>query len=67
MIHEARIVPLDGRPHLDGISQYTGDTRGRWEGDTLVLETKNFSPKIHFRAGRAERAGISHENLNLTE
>ena len=67
MIHEARIVPLDGRPHLDGISQYTGDTRGRWEGDTLVLETKNFSPKIHFRAGRGEGAGISHENLNLTE
>ncbi len=41
MIHNARIVPLDGRPHV-GIRQWTGDSRGHWEGDTLVVETINF-------------------------
>jgi hypothetical protein len=41
MVHDARIVPLDGRPHL-GIRQWKGDSRGHWEGDTLVVETTNF-------------------------
>ena len=41
MIHEARIVPLDGRPH-GTLPRWTGDSRGRWEGDTLVVETINF-------------------------
>ena len=41
MVHNARIVPLDGRPH-GVLRQYSGDSRGRWEGDTLVVETKNF-------------------------
>jgi hypothetical protein len=46
MIHNARIVPLDGRPHLTGrISQWAGDSRARWEGDTLVIETTNFRPE----------------------
>jgi hypothetical protein len=43
MIHDARIVPLDGKPHLpSNIRQLHGDPRGRWEGDTLVVETTNF-------------------------
>lgn len=41
MVHNARIVPLDGRPHVD-LRQYAGVSRGRWEGDTLVVETRNF-------------------------
>ena len=43
MIHSARIVPLDGRPHLsDGVRQWLGDSRGRWEKNTLVVTTTNF-------------------------
>src|SRR5881628_1076942 len=43
MIHSARIIPLDGRPHLGkNLRQWLGDTRGHWEGNTLVIETSNF-------------------------
>ena len=42
MVHDVRIIPLDGRPHED-IRQWTGDSRGHWEGDTLVVETINFN------------------------
>ena len=52
MVHEARIVPLDGRPHVgqgQSIRQWTGDSRGRWEGDTLVVDTTNFSDRTSFR------------------
>ena len=46
MIHEARIVPVDGRPHLpSSMPQWAGNSRGRWEGDTLVIETRNFHEK----------------------
>ena len=41
MVHNARIIPLDGRPHGE-IRQWSGDSRGRWEGETLVIETRNF-------------------------
>ena len=50
LIHEARIVPLDGRAHLAaGMRQWMGDARGRWEGDTLVVETTNFTDSNPFR------------------
>jgi hypothetical protein len=43
MIHSARIIPLDGRPHLGkNLRQWLGDTRGHWDGNTLVIETTNF-------------------------
>jgi hypothetical protein len=46
MIHDARIIPLDGRPHLPSTMQLLeGDSRGRWDGDTLVVETTNFSDR----------------------
>jgi hypothetical protein len=47
--HEVRIIPIDGRPHLPGrVRQWTGDSRGRFEGDTLVVETTNQKPHRHF-------------------
>ena len=59
-IHDARIIPLDGRPHVgENIRQLLGDSVGHWEGDTLVVDTTNFSPKSDFRG--------SHENLHVVE
>jgi len=60
MIHETRIIPVDGRPHISqGIRQYLGDPRGHWEGNTLVVEVTNFSDKTDFRGSR--------ETLRLVE
>ena len=47
MIHDSRIIPLDGRPHVgQNIRGWLGDSRGRWEGDTLVVETTNFNNRL---------------------
>ena len=52
MIHDARIIPLDGRPGLaPGMRQWLGSSRGRWEGDTLVVETTGFTDKVRRRTG----------------
>lgn len=49
--HDQRIIPLDGRRHIGpNIRQWLGDSRGRWEGQTLVVETTNYNEKMFFRA-----------------
>jgi hypothetical protein len=54
-IHETRIIPLDGSAHLpQTMRQWSGDSRGRWEGHTLVIDTTNFSPQSNFM-GSAEK------------
>ena len=50
MIHDVRIIPIDGRPQLhDNIRQWNGDSRGYWDGDTLVVRTANYSDKTRHR------------------
>jgi hypothetical protein len=64
MVHNARIVPMDGRPH-GSIRQWSGDSRGRWEGDTLVVETTHFTNK---GIGALQpRLQATDENLHLVE
>ena len=56
MIHEPRIIPLDRRPHLpDHVRQLTGNPVGRWEGDTLVVESTNFTDENPFAEGASEK------------
>ena len=53
LIHEARIIPLDGQPHLPrSIPQWMGDSRGHWEGRTLVVDTTNFDPTTSYQGSR---------------
>ncbi len=60
MIHDARVIPLDGRPHLSSkIRSYFGDSRGHWDGDTLVVDVTNFSAKSNYRGATT--------NLHVTE
>jgi hypothetical protein len=75
MIHEARIVPLDGRPRLNSkIGQWIGSSRGWWDGDTLVVETTNFSGQQNYRGSttglhlieRYTRVGKDRLEMRLT-
>ena len=62
MVHDARVIPLDGRPRLPAaLRQWRGDSRGHWDGDTLVVETTNFLRETNFLQGQAG------EHLTLTE
>jgi hypothetical protein len=66
MIHEARIVPLDGRPHADaGVHMWMGDSRGHWEGDTLVVETTNFTDRTGI--GGNGNGAVHSTDLKLVE
>ena len=64
MFRDLRIIPLDGRPHT-AIPQWLGDGRGRWDGDTLVVETRSFADKAHFWWVNAWRA--TRPTLRLVE
>ena len=66
MIHDTRIIPLDGRPHIGpGLRQYLGDSRGRWEGTTLVVETTNFTNQTSIGANGN---GVRHsDRMKMTE
>ena len=66
MIHDTRIILLDGRPHNGpNLRQYLGDSRGRWEGSTLVVETTNFTDRTSLGANGN---GVRHsDTMRLTE
>jgi hypothetical protein len=67
MIHDARIIPLDGRPApSSNLKQWVGVSRGRWEGDTLVVETTNFNGRNPVGGGRGGGA-TSSEHVKVTE
>lgn len=68
MNHDVRLIPLDGKPHAaSAITQWKGDSRGRWEGDTLVVETTNFKFNEQSRFGVGYLTGRSDGNLRVVE
>jgi hypothetical protein len=68
MNHETRIIPLDSSPHLPPqFRQWRGDSRGHWQGDTLVVDTTNFKASDQSRFGVSYLDGMSDENLHVVE
>jgi hypothetical protein len=68
MIHDARIIPLDGAPHVGrDIRQILGDSRGRWEGDTLVIETTNFARNGSFLLDTTEQLRLTERLTRVSE
>ena len=68
MNHEMRIIPLDDRPHPSPqLRQWTGHSRARWEGGTLVIETTNFKHNNQSRFGVAWLDGMTDQNLRVVE
>ena len=80
LVHEARVIPLDGRPHASPeVKSWMGDSRGHWEGNTLVVDTTNFNGKVYIGSqagnfgdslqlgGFGEGGAVASEQLRLTE
>ena len=71
MIHEARVIPLDGRPHASPeIRSWMGDSRGHWEGKTLVVETTNFNGQVFIGSqggGFGDSGAVATDHLRLLE
>ena len=68
MIHRARIIPVDGRSHIDDkVRQWEGDPRGRWEGNTLIVESTNFQDVQSMRGASASIRSRQTEKQRLVE
>jgi hypothetical protein len=71
MIHEARVIPLDGRPHASpAIRSWMGDSLGHWDGNTLVVDTTNFNGQVFIGSqggGFGDSGAVATDQLHLVE
>lgn len=68
MIHETRVIPLDDRPHLSPeLRHYTGNGRGYWDGDTLVIETTGFDPRVNVGSVRPSDQMMTTERIRRVD